>query len=48
MAAAFLEHLVGPVITRFVRGTIELSYKCKDQDEFADFWHLEYAPSPCT
>jgi hypothetical protein len=47
MAAAFCQYLVGAEITRIVRGTIELSNRCQDQDEFADFHHLDYTPCPC-
>lgn len=38
MAAAFIEHLGGKEQSDKIRGTIELSVKGPDDDEFAQ-WH---------
>ena len=40
MAYAFLKHLVGEEVAEPCRGIVELSIHNREDDEFADFFHL--------
>lgn len=40
MALAFIEHLVGEKIARFIRGPLEVHVGKQDEDEYAEFYGL--------
>lgn len=40
MAHAFVEHLVGAKIARFIQGRLELHVGKENEDEYAEFYGL--------